>query len=464
MGVKLKATNLNLTIDQPQAHLTNDVSSGVSALTVDNIEGFSIGQYIIIGNFGDANAEIIRVHPSTAPSGTTITLSSATLYPHTYDTPITVIDSNQIEFSRSTTLTGSKSVLATVDITADTLETVYNDLTNSSGFWFFRYYNSSTTTFSDYSIGVNYTGFSKKSVYEIFKAARALAGVQKDNEKATDELLFIDLNNCQNDITQSDDWAFELFTDLTSISSELNKNKYSLSGLSVELKYPDTPQGIINLRLGNKLLEPKDIDEIDQDLENTIYTEVATQALVGATSLELDDVSELQDSGSLVAGSNTISYTGRNTSTNTLTGIPSSGVGSITTQLEVDDPVWQGVTSGLPKYYTIYNGDIIFERPVSATYAGQKIKIKGFKDLDQLSDLASEVEIYFYNILRYYIAAQIQYRRGNDSDGDRYMLLFNNNLERNRKRFKVQTQDTRSYWNWDNGRSGITKTDIYSEL
>lgn len=57
-------------------------------------------------------------------------------------------------------------------------ESYYQDLTNSTGYAFARFYNSTTTTNSDYSTGVAYTGLGNTTVSDIAEKACTDAMVQ----------------------------------------------------------------------------------------------------------------------------------------------------------------------------------------------------------------------------------------------------------------------------------------------
>ncbi len=155
---KIRAYNKDLIVDAVETIVNLDCDTGVSEITVESITGLGVGDYVLLGEFGQIDAEIVRLHPSTAPSGTTITLSAATTYAHERGTHIYRIDRNQVEFSRATTLTGSKSVLSTVSINAQSEYTVYEDSTNTTGYGFYRYVNSGDTTYTNYSESFPYAG------------------------------------------------------------------------------------------------------------------------------------------------------------------------------------------------------------------------------------------------------------------------------------------------------------------
>src|SRR3990167_5281940 len=147
----LQSYNPELLLNVLRTPLTADSTAASGTITVSNIVGVGVGDYLLIGEFGQETAEIVRVHTVTAPSGTTITLNANTTYAHIRGESVYRIDRNQVEFSRATTLTGSKSVLVTSDITPDSLYTVYEDTTNTTGFGFYRWKNSADTTYTNYS-------------------------------------------------------------------------------------------------------------------------------------------------------------------------------------------------------------------------------------------------------------------------------------------------------------------------
>ena len=138
--VVLQAYNPDLLLDVQKTFTTADESSVDTTLTVESIVGFSDGDYVLIGEFGQEDAEIARI--SGSPSGTTLTFTGNLTYTHTKNTPVYNIDRNEVEFSRATTVSGSKSILTTVSITPDSLHTVYEDTSNTTGFGFYRWKNT----------------------------------------------------------------------------------------------------------------------------------------------------------------------------------------------------------------------------------------------------------------------------------------------------------------------------------
>lgn len=447
----LRTFNSPLTKGQQIVHLTADIASGSGTLTVDNIIGFAVNDYILVGNFGEPTAEIIKLHASTAPTGSTITLATNTANAHYVDTPVTKIDYNQIEFSRATTLAGSKAILVTSNIFTNRLDSYYSDTTNTTGYWFWRWKNSNATVYSAYSDGYDYTGLADSSVEKMIERAIGLASVDFDSKYATTDQLIADINVAQDIITQAKDqqpinWNWEVTNDDTALTSTLNENAYALSGLSYTLKYPSTVEGIINVRFGNILLDYVPTKEFDEDMEDIAKTTLAVSATAGDTSVTLTDVSEFSDSGNILLGEDTVIYTARDTTTNILSGISASGTGSITASVSSGASVWQGISASLPAKYTVFNGYIYLNVPVSATYAGQKIKVKYLKRLDRLTDITDLTEIPFYNVIEYYVAARIEYRKGNRDEGNNWMVLFQNGINDNVGRYALPMMEETQYY------------------
>ena len=164
--LNLRATNNQLIIGAKYSFLADNYSSGVTDITVDNISGFSDADYLLIGNFGSETAEIVQINGN--PSGSTITLVSATKFAHAESTKITIISYNQVKFYHTTTATFSDTnLLSTIDIQADNLYTIYTDSVNSSGFGWFKFYNSATTAVSQNSNAIPYADFDKNSTKKI---------------------------------------------------------------------------------------------------------------------------------------------------------------------------------------------------------------------------------------------------------------------------------------------------------
>ena len=219
--LNLRATNNQLTINAKYSFLSENYSSGISSFDIDSIIGFSIGDYLILGNFGNETAEIVQIHAATAPAGNTITLAAGTTtsFAHPESTKVTIIPFNQVKYYHTTTATfADTDVLATIDVQADSLFTIYSDSANQSGFGFFKFFNSITAVVvKQYSMASNaipYANFNDNSVkkildgfYSILNAKEKKIITSADSFRYLNEaysLAISELNLVNNEYTTSD--------------------------------------------------------------------------------------------------------------------------------------------------------------------------------------------------------------------------------------------------------------------
>jgi len=152
-----------------KSYLTADYSSGVTALVLRNNDRFSEDDFILVGEMGSENAEIVQITGAVS-SGTDITVG-ATTFPHSASDPVYVLGYNQIKFHRSTsTVDGIYSSIATVNIDVDNTsgKTLYDDTTGlTSYFYKISFYNSGTTVESSLSDPMAGSGYTRSQVGSI---------------------------------------------------------------------------------------------------------------------------------------------------------------------------------------------------------------------------------------------------------------------------------------------------------
>jgi hypothetical protein len=436
-------SNLGLTDDQITTRLVDDYASGSASINVASIQGISVGKIILIGNFGDSTSEIIRIHTVTAPSVQTITLASNTTKDHYSDTPVTILDFDQIEFSRSTTLSGSKSVLATQSINSDRIDSLYKDLTNTTGYAFARFKNSYTSSYSSYSTGVNYSSSDVSILNNILKQACNDASVEVGGQYSTEQMLIDDANDCQDTITNFD-WKFELVRNDTSLSAIQYENTYSLNSLTYELKYPAISQGIKSVKFGSTPLQLIDNNEMDDLLKSVVRTTVATQAGIGDTSIVVTNSNELNSTGTVYINGLSISYTSKDDTTNTISGISAATITSI---IPVDSIVWQNISLGIPTKYTIsIENELILDRPISSTYAGFPINVEYLKKLTRFTDFSSTTEVPFVDVFTLFVSAKIEKRKRNFENYQLIMKEFNDAITLRLGTYKMPILDNMRYY------------------
>lgn len=409
----IKAYNLDLLIDVAKVLLSTDSDAASSTLTVVSITGISVGDYLLIGEFGHETTEIVRVHTSTAPTGTTVTLNANTVYAHNRDTPIYVIDRNQVEFSRATTLTGSKSVLGTVDIMCDQLHTTYKDVTNSTGFGFYRFSNSADSAFTGYSESYPYAGYGQKTLKRVIDAACLLVG-QVDElgnpqlpTSFSRESAVIAVNDCQLEMKElRHRWSY--LTNFNYAVSELATGQDSYS-LPSDIAQGEGSLSIFAARIGAQ----KDMKFIDKEILNERRENVVKDSLGSAitatsnTTVTLTDSSDFDSSGSFTVvdddntGIDPISYTSNNKATNVV-----SGVTGIAETHAAGSLVWQGITFGKPTRYAVYEDTIVLDPPPAVAWDNYNLLIDAYINPVVIDDLADEVD-FPPSVIKPYLAWRI---------------------------------------------------------
>ena len=145
----------------------------------------------------------------------------------------------------------------------------------------------------------------------------------------------------------------------------------------------------------------------------TGHAKTTAVANIGDTTITIDDTTEFNDSGYIYLGGDTISYTSIDDNTGIISGIPATGTGSITAIHAINSEVWQNTQPGEPRYFTIFNGEVKFDVPISIAYSGKKIRIRFLVQLPNISSMNDSVEVPFYKALHDYIAYKIETRRKN---------------------------------------------------
>lgn len=170
MAILLEADNRTLVQAAKYTYTVSNLSSGVSSFSVLNSTdtSFAANAFILLGNFGAEDAEIVQISTVNNNTGA-ITTASATLFAHSESTRVTVLPYNQINFYRTTTTTfsSSSSLSGTVALQPSDWFTTYGDEVNSTGYGWYRFYNSATAVWSQNSNAIPYTGFESDTTENI---------------------------------------------------------------------------------------------------------------------------------------------------------------------------------------------------------------------------------------------------------------------------------------------------------
>lgn len=422
MSVVLRAPNTDLLVSgKAKTYLASAASAASGTLTVESILGFGVNNLLALGTIGDENSEIIRVHSATAPTGTTITLNANTTYAHAVGTPIYLIGFDQIEFSRATTTTGVKSVLATQAITLDQMESIYDDTTNSTGYGFWRWKNTVGTTYSDYSDYIPYAGYDAETAYTIFQRALSVAG-----EVINPRLLYSDLFNFLNDFialanAENPRWSQTRVLDYTldtiaagdweyTLPSDISRKFDPTTILNIHTRdYP--PLRYVNQREWNKLTS------------TLTYTTAAVAIGAADVTITLTSSADFADSGSILVNGDTIAYTTNTRSTGVLSGV----TGIITGGHAIGSYVFQNQITGAPQYYTFSASRTIRVWPiVSSVVENQLLYLDYYKAIPTVNSLGDSILISNIKAAIDYVAYRIKKHvmGGSLSVGDEDFQIF----------------------------------------
>ena len=363
-----------------QTMLTDSATSGTDSLTVKGIGGFAKNQILLIGELGAEDSEIIKTHNSTAPAGTTITLLSNLAYTHPVYTKVTVILYDQVEFSNSTTIAGSKTTLTKngpstittglVSLTGDSIEVRCDDTDYNTGFYWMRYKNSISGIFSSYIGPEPYAGYDDNTVGNIIRKALKRCHLKGFTEFIDYDFCIDEINECLRFITGKLK-AWSKLQNFDYVLGQTARGTYKFA-LPSDIYETENNKSILGVRIGSEVLDFKRKIDWEKDVMlGVCHTQVTTQATAGAITLEIDNSYDFPDSGSVnvyISGEiYTLTYTGvtRSATAGVLTGIPASGTGSITVTIPVDTNVWYGESEVKPTNYTVYGGYLYTELPTA---------------------------------------------------------------------------------------------------
>ena len=167
--ITLSADARQLTKKAKYSYLTQNYTSGQSAVVVSNSNFAIANDYVLFSEFGQQTSEIVKISSVTSATHT-LNLATNTLFAHSQDTKVTVIKYNQVKFyqTAAATFDSNENYLGVVDVQANRTHTIYQDTTNTTGFGWFVFYNETTAKATTNSNAIPYAGFGENSVKDIF--------------------------------------------------------------------------------------------------------------------------------------------------------------------------------------------------------------------------------------------------------------------------------------------------------
>lgn len=357
----------------PVTYLSTSVSSGGTTLTVLDNGVFSQNDFVMIGAVGVDKTEIVRI-TGAVTAGLTLTVGALS-YDHAVDAPVAKFIWDQIEISGASTVTGSKTVITTLNIQPDRPETIYTNTGTTYAFYFARFKNSFTSTFSSYSDAAAAGGYAANTVRKIKDTALQMAALQI-NENITEDFLNNEITNCEEDLFHSKrvwSWAY----DFDEIIGSCTQGAYSVS-LPSDIADPNSNKSIVDPG-GVRIQAYPDLyyitkAEFDLRYINVIHSTLSVAVAAIDTTITLTDSGDFPETGSINVGSSTFTYTANNQSTGVLTLSAAAG-----TTIAAGTDVWQNSPFGIPTAYTVWEGKMYFDIPFESTIESYNIYLSSYK-------------------------------------------------------------------------------------
>lgn len=437
--------------------------------------GFADNDWYIVGAIGDSETEENDVNGAVT-RGTSMTVTNVLSFGHEIDAPVTKIYERGIKIYGAATDGGTGTLIASVDAKtasgrqlADAVmiewhrpHTEYTMISTDTAYAYYYVQFTDGTTSSSASDYVLAAGLGSTSVEYFIQQALEMTNTSLNDPGITREQCIKWANDCQTEITQytyqdsqtgkmiAKNWDFEEAYSSGDITMTTNKNKYDLSDLSMKFPYND---GVISIQIGTMPeLEKLGFNDYLKRMSNKPYTEVATQAEIGDTTLVVDSLVEFSDpdgsTATLYVLGQTLTYTDV-TGTTTFTGVPASGTGSITAQIAVDSGVWQNNAPSVPTRYTIDKENLYLVEPPQSTYNNYPLNIRYFKKLTALTEASDTTVVTFTNVFQYYIASMIERRKQNVEKANELMSQWDRMMLKNALQQKTKATKSRTYYQYE---------------
>ena len=348
----------------PFTQITELMESTDTTIAVLSDERFTgSNKYVLFGNFGDENSEIVVF---TSATSNVLTVGAVTK-DHPAGTPVYLLNANQLQFMRATTATGTYAELAKVDIDAEALITTYEDTTNSTGFGKARFWNEAgAAAYQDYWEIIKYDKNDRRTRGYIKRVAMSRQNVFDGDPDITEDFL--------NDIvTEADDlireekinWKDEFGT--LTIETAVGQTKYDISSY---FKEQLTISSVLYAKCDGEKMALTTFDNFLSELGSSVNTALAADVALVDTTITVEDSSDLPDEGSITIGDDSIDYTANDRSTNVL-----SGVTSISSTHSTGDEVWYDPNTGVPDLVSVNDGYLYINTLIDSSDDAKTIEI-----------------------------------------------------------------------------------------
>jgi len=420
----LRVNISHLTDSRPVVVLDADAVAGATSITVKSIQGVAINKLLLFRFPGNESAEIVATHASTAPTGNTVTFVAAGLVEaHPAGTVVTVIPWNQVRFYKAATEidanaaagVGLTALAAAQNIDPTTIDNLYIDTAETSGFFYYRFSDSINTIDDVYSDPVPYgrfeVEFAEDEVGYILEFVRNKLGHEWD-ERFSKRTAMDEVNACLRYMQgKLKHWSKYLQADY--VIGQTVRGVFDIA-LPTNIYDDETNKAILQVRIGTATtpLIPLDEKEFDTLLQEVARTTVRVTAVIGATTLDIVNSYDFDDTGTVnVYTSNAvdaITYTGvtRSATVGVLTGVPASGAGAIGAAHAVGQNVWQGEVEGQPRYFNVRQGRMRMYPLPDSTWKDKNIYLDYNEEATAVDSESDTIDAARYDAVREWLLWQ----------------------------------------------------------
>ena len=214
-------------INTYKTFLATAYTVGATTLDVLSNVSFAAGDVPVIGNTGEEEAEQEQL--STITGKNTLNLSASLDFDHPKDTPIFKVAWNFVEIEWRSSSAGTFATLTQSPIQWDKLNTIYfHDAGTDNSEYRFRFYNSVTATYSEYSPTVTGSGFERNQVGYMIREVRKVIN-DPDGRVMSDKEIIRAFNEGQDIIRGTkDNWWF-LKGENSSTTTTASDSNYALA-------------------------------------------------------------------------------------------------------------------------------------------------------------------------------------------------------------------------------------------
>ncbi len=407
-------------------YLSNNYAIGETTLDVDNAIDFSSGNTILV--LGSPSAENCEFGYSSAHTDTSFTVT-ATKQPHNRGDLVTQVNYDQVEISKSATIDGSYSVLATLSLFLTQTKTVQFDADGTvDEYYKLRWKNSVSGDFSEYSEAISVLSYPEDSVGGLIFPVLTAMGVSENDPKITVPFCISAINDARKYVNRGklfgirQDWLAKFEFPIQVLAGS------NFVYLPEDIDFKATDRSMLSGRfIMNNVLAPFNLKYIDKRSWNQVAFNVGGSVTVGSTAIAATELN-VQSAGDFLPANNEgvayiattdfdqellqIAYTGVDLVNKQLTGV--TGIDRI---IPTGTQVWVTPTIAQPIWYTVYpqegtnQGKIVFDRIIPDSMQGNNFYIDYYKKITEVNDLYQELLEPYREIYKWYLRYAIKYRK-----------------------------------------------------